>query len=246
MRSVAIIGGSGLDKLVALTDIREHRAATRYGQASGPILHGTVADREIFFLARHGSGHTLPPHRINYRANIAALRDLGVSDIVAITAVGGISAIAMPRRIVIPNQIIDYTYDREHTFSGGLDDTVQHIDFTYPYGEELRQELIGAASAIDLRIEPHAIYGATQGPRLETSAEIARMARDGCTVVGMTGMPEASLAREAGLNYANCSLVVNWAAGIADGPIDLDEINRNLSDGMKDVLTLIVEWLRRR
>jgi len=244
--NVAIIGGSGLDRLSALTNIREHRVSTRYGHASGPVLSGIVAEKEIFFLARHGSGHTLPPHRVNYRANIAALSDLGVKDVLAITTVGGIATVATPQRIVIPDQIIDYTYGREHTFGEGLDSSVEHVDFTYPFSEEIRQELICAADAIGLTVEPRAVYGATQGPRLETAAEIARMSRDGCTVVGMTGMPETGLAREAGLNYANCSLVVNWAAGITGGPIDVDEISRSLGSGMNDVQALITQWLRQR
>jgi 5'-methylthioinosine phosphorylase len=246
MAGVAIIGGSGLDRLTTISDARECRSATRYGPTSGPVLHGRMADKEVHFLARHGSGHTIPPHRINYRANIAALAELGVTDIVAITAVGGISSRLPPRRIAIPDQIIDYTYGREQTFSDGLDATVQHVDFTHPFCERIRRELIDAAAAIGLRIEASGVYGATQGPRLESAAEIARLARDGCDVVGMTGMPEAGLAREAGLNYANCSLVVNWAAGVAEGAIDLDEIGRNLADGMKDVLSLIGAWLGRR
>jgi 5'-methylthioinosine phosphorylase len=246
MANLAIIGGSGLDRLAILKDAREQRPATRYGQASGPIVHGRLSDKEVYFLARHGSGHTIPPHRINYRANIAALAELGVSDVLAVTAVGGIASTVPPRKIVIPHQIIDYTHGREHTFSDGLDFTVQHVDFTDPFCERLRQELIDAAAAIDLAIEPRGTYGATQGPRLESAAEIARLARDGCTIVGMTGMPEAGLAREAGLNYVNCSLVVNWAAGIGGGVIELDEIDRNLSDGMVDVLTLVTGWLQRR
>jgi 5'-methylthioinosine phosphorylase len=246
MAGVAIIGGSGLDRLTNFTDVSERRATTRYGPTSGPILRGRMAGKEVHFLARHGAGHTIPPHRINYRANIAALADLGVSDIVAITAVGGISSNAPPRRIVVPDQIIDYTYGREQTFSDGLDLRVQHVDFTYPFCEDMRRELIDTAAAIGLTVAGTGVYGATQGPRLESAAEIARMARDGCVVVGMTGMPEAGLAREAGLNYANCSLVVNWAAGVAEGAIDLDEIERNLADGMADVLALIGAWLRRR
>ena len=245
MSKVAIIGGSGLDKLATLTNTREHWPTTAYGKTSAPILEGSLGDREIYFLARHGSDHSIPPHKINYRANIAALRNLDVEDVLGITAVGGIAPTTSPRRIVIPEQIIDYTYGREHTFSDGLDFTVQHVDFTYPFCHRLRQELLTAASAIDISIEAEGIYGATQGPRLETAAEIARMAHDGCTIVGMTGMPETSLAREAGLNYANCSLVVNWAAGIVDGTIDLDEIGQNLRFGIDDVLDLVVAWLER-
>jgi 5'-methylthioinosine phosphorylase len=243
MTNIAIIGGSGFDNFTTLTGVRELRQVTRFGQPSGSILSGTFAGREIFFLARHGSGHTIPPHKINYRANIAALRELGATEIIAVTAVGGIAASTPPRRIVIPNQIVDYTYGREHTFSDGLDSVVQHIDFTYPFSEPLRDEIICAAAQISLPIEPTGVYGATQGPRLETAAEISRMAKDGCTIVGMTGMPEASLAREAGLNYANCSLVVNWAAGVVDGAIEFAEIEQHLKLGMASVQHLIKAWL---
>ena len=245
MSKVAIIGGSGLDALPGLTDFREHRLTTAYGKTSAPILEGTLADREVYFLARHGRDHAIPPHQINYRANIAALTMLEIKDVLAITAVGGIVRTTPPRRIVVPDQIIDYTYGREHTFSDGLDLTVQHVDFTYPFSNTLRQDLITAAGKNNIPIETHGTYGATQGPRLETAAEIVRMAADGCTIVGMTGMPEASLAREVGLNYANCSLVVNWAAGIAKGPIELDEISQHLITGMEDVLDLTAAWLQR-
>ena len=246
MAKIALIGGSGLDRIATFKNVREHRPSTPYGQTSGPILHGELAHEEIFFLPRHGRGHTIPPHRINYRANVAALAELGVVDVVAVTAVGGISTTAPPRTIVIPDQIIDYTYGREHTFSDGLDFDVRHVDFTEPYCADLRRELVEAAAAIGLAIEASGTYGATQGPRLESAAEIARLARDGCSIVGMTGMPEAGLAREAGLNYANCSLVVNWGAGIAEGIINLDDIGRNLAAGMDDVIGLVTAWLQRR
>ncbi|MFT4580359.1 MAG: 5'-methylthioinosine phosphorylase [Gammaproteobacteria bacterium] len=246
MTNIAIIGGSGLDNFTALRDVRELRQVTRFGQPSGSILCGKFAGREILFLARHGSGHTIPPHKINYRANIAALRDLGATEIIAVTAVGGIAATAPPCRVVIPHQIIDYTYGREHTFSDGLDDVVQHIDFTYPFSDRLRAELIRAAAQISLPVEPTGVYGATQGPRLESAAEISRMANDGCTIVGMTGMPEASLAREAGLSYVNCSLVVNWAAGVVDGTIELTEIEQHMNLGMTSVQRLIKAWLETR
>ena len=246
MPKTAIIGGSGLSSFSSLRQVREHRPVTTYGQTSAPILEGRVGETLVYFLARHGHDHSIPPHRVNYRANIAALKELGVEDVMAITAVGGLAPTTGPRRIVIPDQIIDYTYGREHTFSDGLDRTVHHIDFTSPYSDRLRQELLRAAASIDFPVETTGIYGATQGPRLETAAEIQRMARDGCTIVGMTGMPEASLAREAGLDYMNCSFVVNWAAGIAGGTIDMDELNEHLSAGIEDVIKLTMTWLEQR
>lgn len=235
----AIIGGSGLDSLRALTDTTEFRPATPYGPTSAPLVRGRFGDGEIVFLARHGTDHTIPPHRINYRANIWALAELGVTDVYAVTAVGGIAATTPPGRIVIPDQLIDYTAGREHTFFDGIGRTVHHVDFTYPFSECLRERLVSAASRTRLVVERDGTYGATEGPRLETAAEIRRMANDGCTVVGMTGMPEAALAREAELNYANCSLVVNWAAGTNDQVISLEEIGRQIDLGMRDVIRLL-------
>lgn len=240
----AIIGGSGLDSLSLLEGAAELNPTTPFGQASAPLLRGLLAGVPVLFLARHGRGHTIPPHRINYRANIAALASAGVTDVIAVTAVGGISNTAPPGRIVIPDQIIDYTHSREQSFFDGMDRQVEHVDFTSPFCGKLRAQLIAAASALGMTLEPRGVYGATQGPRLETAAEIKRMAGDGCSIVGMTGMPEAALAREAGLNYANCSLVVNWAAGTHDDVISIDEINRQLHSGMEDVKSLLLECLR--
>jgi 5'-methylthioinosine phosphorylase len=236
---LAIIGGSGLDELVALQETGRTCPATPYGAVSAPLIHGYLGDQEIVFLARHGSDHTIPPHRINYRANIWALANSGISDVFAVTAVGGIASTTPPGRIVVPDQIIDYTAAREHTFFDGIGAQVNHIDFTYPFTEALRRRLIDAAARESLTVEKQGTYGATEGPRLETGAEIARLARDGCTLVGMTGMPEAALAREAGLNYANCSLVVNWAAGVTEEIISLDEIGRQLEAGMRDVVRVL-------
>ncbi|MSR13006.1 MAG: S-methyl-5'-thioinosine phosphorylase [Gammaproteobacteria bacterium] len=236
---IAIIGGSGLDRLSALQKVREHRVGSRYGTPSGAIIEGLLAGAPVLFLPRHGEGHSIPPHRINYRANIAALRDHGVEEIFAVTAVGGIAKTAGPGRIVIPDQIIDYTAGREHTFYDGIDGNLDHVEFGEPYTPATRQRLIAAANAVPLEVVTEGVYGATQGPRLETAAEIARLARDGCTLVGMTGMPEAALAREAGLRYANCALVVNWAAGIGGDPISLAEIEQQLASGMRKVVRLL-------
>ena len=245
MSNVAIIGGSGLDSVAELEDVERLDPTTPYGPTSAPVIRGRLAGTDVHFLARHGTAHTIPPHAVNYRANIHALAALGVERVFAVTAVGGIALTASPGRIVIPDQIIDYTWGREHTFYDGVGNAVQHIDFTYPFGESLRRALIDAAAAIGLPIEPHGVYGATQGPRLETAAEIRRMARDGCTVVGMTAMPEAGLAREAGLDYANCSLVVNWAAGTHDQPVSMDDIATRLDAGMGDVVALLGECIAR-
>jgi len=209
----AIIGGTGLSKLEHLTVARRQVMRTPYGEPSGALMFGTLAGHELVFLARHGYGHTIPPHRINYRANIWALKEARVKGVLAVASVGGIRAEFGPGVLVAPDQIIDYTYGRPHTFFEGPDAPVTHIDFTWPYSPALRERLVARALAAGETLHDGGVYGATQGPRLETAAEIARMERDGCDLVGMTGMPEAALARELDMDYACLSVVVNHAAG---------------------------------
>lgn len=196
MTELAIIGGTGLTTLKNLDIIKREVVHTPFGEPSGPLTHGVLSGKEVVFLARHGYGHTIPPHKINYRANIWALHHTGVKQVIAVAAVGGISDELEPGSLVIPDQIVDYTAARDNTFFEDGLSHVTHVDFTEPYSEELRQLLIRGCQAAHLDFIDHGIYGTTQGPRLETAAEIDRMARDGCTVVGMTGMPEAALARE--------------------------------------------------
>ena len=238
--SLAIIGGTGLTRLEGLEITRREVVHTPYGDPSGPITHGVLHDKPVMFLARHGYGHTIPPHRVNYRANIWALRQLGVERIIAVAAVGGISEAMAPCTLAFPDQIIDYTWGRHHTYFEQDLTEVTHVDFSYPYDEGMRQVLIATARKQGLAAVERGTYGATQGPRLETAAEIARMLRDGCDVVGMTGMPEAVLARELGLAYACCAVVVNWAAGIVHGEsISMSEIDRNVQLGMEQVRQLL-------
>lgn len=234
----AVIGGTGLTAIEGLEIIHREVVHTPYGEPSGQITHGRIGSHRIVFLARHGYTHTLPPHQINYRANMWALKSIGVEKVVAIAAVGGITAPMRPKALVIPDQIIDYTYGRKHTyFDEGLKQ-VTHIDFSEPYCKELRQALLAAGK--NLGVLDGATYGVTQGPRLETAAEIKRMERDGCDVVGMTAMPEAALARELGLCYASCNVVANWAAGKGEQDvITMDEMHANLSQGMAQVRTLL-------
>ncbi|HXH02060.1 MAG TPA: S-methyl-5'-thioinosine phosphorylase [Candidatus Competibacteraceae bacterium] len=236
---LAIIGGTGLTSLEGLEITGREVVSTPYGEPSGPLTHGKLFQREVVFLPRHGHHHTIPPHRINYRANIWALKHIGVERIIAVAAVGGITAEMAPGRLVFPDQIIDYTWGRYHTFFEENLEQVVHVDFTAPYCPQLRQALIQAARAAQLGASERGTYGATQGPRLETAAEIARMERDGCDIVGMTGMPEAALARELKLSYATCAVVVNWAAGKSAGPITMDEIQQHLQVGMGKVRTLL-------
>lgn len=218
---------------------------TVYGAPSSPLIHGRINDSEVIFLARHGRRHTIPPHLINYRANIKALQEVGVTHVIALAAVGGITEECVEQSLVIPDQIIDYTYDRLHTFHGAKHDKFEHIDFCEPYSAQLRQQLISAAQSLQLPVVTEGVYGATQGPRLETIAEINRLERDGCTVVGMTGMPEASLARELGLEYACCAMVVNRAAGKVSTGINFSEIDKNVKGGVERVQQLIAEVLKR-
>lgn len=242
--TLAVIGGTGLTSLEGLEITQREVVRTPYGEPSAPLIHGNYEGHPITFLARHGYGHNIPPHRVNYRANIWALRELGVCRVVAVAAVGGIGEAYGPRSVVIPDQIIDYTHSRTSTFYDRDLAHVTHIDFTYPYDEMLRSHLVQAASEADVPCVQGGTYGATQGPRLETAAEIRRMQRDGCDLVGMTGMPEAALAREAELAYAHCAVVANWAAGIGGNTISMDEIRDHLTDGMASVRRLLAPLAR--
>jgi 5'-methylthioadenosine phosphorylase len=227
---LAIIGGSGLTQLSSLDVTAQKAVRTPYGEPSGALTFGRLRGREAVFLARHGYGHTIPPHEVNYRANIWALREEGASEIVSVASVGGIRADLGPGSLVVPHQIIDYTWGRRSTFYEGGDVPVTHIDFTAPYTEWLRQKVLTAARACGEPVLDGAVYAATQGPRLESAAEIDRLERDGAEIVGMTGMPEAALARELDVPYAAIAVVVNHAAGRGEsrGGIRLEGIEQML------------------
>lgn len=231
---LAIIGGSGLTQLANLDVTRREVARTPYGEPSGPLTFGRLAGRDLVFIARHGYGHTIPPHRVNYRANISALRSAGATRVVSVASVGGIRPDLIPGALVIPHQIIDYTVGRHSTFFDGHDGQVKHIDFTEPYDMALREALLAAAVRAGQPVIDGAVYAATQGPRLETAAEINRLERDGADVVGMTGMPEAVLAREAGLAYAAINVVANHAAGRGESlhAIHMSAIEAMLQEAM--------------
>jgi len=213
---LGVIGGSGLTQLASLDVSHREVVRTPYGEPSGAITFGQIAGQPAMFLARHGYGHTIPPHEVNYRANIWALWNRGARGIVSVASVGGIRADLVPGDIVIPHQIIDYTWGRKSTYHEGEGCTVTHVDFTEPYDRALRQAVLLAASDVGIPFHTAAVYAATQGPRLETAAEINRLERDGADVVGMTGMPEAVLARELGVPYAAINVVANYAAGRVD------------------------------
>ena len=246
MSKIAIIGGTGLVEMPGLKLLDHIKVRTRWGRPSAELTRGQFNDTEVLFLPRHGKPHVIPPHKVNYRANIEALYEQGVTKIVAINAVGGITEAMTPCRIVIPDQLIDYTHGRIDSFFEEELKEVVHIDFTAPYSKNIRQQLIAAAKQCQFDICPTGTYGVTQGPRLETAAEIARMEHDGCDIVGMTSMPEASLARERNIDYACCALVVNWAAGKTDDVITMEIIEQNLQQGMNNILQLLGAFLNRQ
>jgi 5'-methylthioinosine phosphorylase len=210
---LGIIGGTGLTQLANLEITHRQVIRTPYGEPSGPLTYGNINNHKVVFLARHGYGHNIPPHLVNYRANMWALYSEGVIDVVSVATVGGIHPELTPGSIVIPNQIIDYTHGRKMTFHDMIDKPVTHIDFTEPYCPKMRALCMQAATAADESFIDGGVYAAVQGPRLETAAEINRLERDGATMVGMTGMPEAALARELEISYAAVGVVANHAAG---------------------------------
>ncbi len=238
---LAIIGGSGLDSLGDDFVPKELMTpGTPYGETSGDIYLGEWHGVDLAFLPRHGPEHNLPPHQVNYRANLWALHQSECTHVIAVNAVGGISAGMPPQTLVVPDQIIDYSSGRETTFFDAESAEVRHIDFSFPYSAILRGSVIEGASHANQAIVPSGTYGCTNGPRLETAIEIRRMRRDGCDMVGMTGMPEAALARELEIDYVCLALVVNRAAGIDRKPINMDEIRRNMSQGIEKVKAVLL------
>jgi 5'-methylthioinosine phosphorylase len=246
--ALAVIGGTGLYQLADLQDVQAHEPDTRFGRASGPVRVGRLAGHRVAFLARHGEGHSVPPHRINYRANLAALQALGAKRVLALNTVGGITDAFGPRVLACPDQLIDYTWGRVSTICEEPGTDVVHVDFGEPYTAALRADVVAAASTAGVPIVDHGCYGATQGPRLETRAEIARMRRDGCDLVGMTGMPEAGLAREMELDYACLAIVANWAAGAGpqvDEVITLQDVLDNVAAASAHLPALLAALLDR-
>lgn len=214
---VAIIGGSGLLELAGLEDVHRKVVRTPWGQPSGALSFGRLAGVSVVFLARHGYGHTIAPHDINYRANIWALQEVGVKRVIACSAVGGIRDDLVPGQLVVPDQIIDYTWGRAVSYFSGEDQPVVHVDFSHPYDRALRHALIDAARALGQPLSESGCYGCTQGPRLDTRAEVRRFRGDGCDMLGMTAMPEAALARELDMAYATLAVVANRAGGLPPG-----------------------------
>ena len=241
MPADAVIGGSGLESWPGLAVTGERRAATVFGEPSAPLVLGEIGGREVVFLSRHGPDHGIAPHRINYRANVRALRDAGVERVYAAAAVGGIAPALEPGSVVVPDQIIDYTVSRAATFFE--EGRVVHVDMTHPYTPALRERLLRGAAAAGVAAHDGGTYGVTEGPRFETAAEIDRMERDGCAVVGMTAMPEVALARELGMEYATCAVVSNAAAGRGPAEITMEDVYGNLERGMRKVRRILAAAL---
>lgn len=238
---LAIIGGSGLTTLSNLDVSHREVVRTPYGEASGALVFGEICGQPAVFLARHGYGHTIPPHMVNYRANLWALHHHKVSGVISVASVGSIRADLNPGDIVLPDQIIDYTWGRKSTFFDGMGSAVTHVDFTEPYDAALSRRIAVAAEELGLAIAVGGVYAATQGPRLESAAEINRFERDGADLVGMTGMPEAVLARELGLPYAAINVVANHAAGrgSSSNGIRFESLEHVLQEAMGRVRSII-------
>jgi 5'-methylthioadenosine phosphorylase len=239
--TLAVIGGSGLSKLASLEITQRKVVRTPYGEPSGALTFGAIRGRGMVFLARHGYGHTIAPHEVNYRANLWALKEENVSGVVSVASVGGIRRDVAPGTLLVPDQIIDYTWGRRSTFFEGAGAPVTHIDFTEPYTQSLRQRILAAARACGESMLDGGTYAASQGPRLESAAEIDRFERDGAAIVGMTGMPEAALARELGLEYAAIAVSANYAAGRGESEhaVPMERIEGVLGEAMGRVRRII-------
>ena len=234
---LGLIGGTGLDRWGSASST--HNISSIYGRPSANLAEYHIGGLRVFFLPRHGERHEIPPHAVNYQANIDAFKQLAVDGIIAVNAVGGISGQNHPGSLTVPDQLIDYTWGRAHTFSMAAGDDLQHIEFAAPFDERLRSKLLGAAALAQLDVSEGGCVGVSQGPRLETAAEIRRFQQDGCDMVGMTSMPEAALAREAGVAYASLCINANWAAGLAQEPTSMEAIETTLADAMLKVRKLL-------
>lgn len=242
MHTIGLIAGSGMQ------DWHQHSVEhvtlnTPWGEPSSALERIVFDQVTVVQIARHGRPHRIPPHRVNYRANLWALRELGAEDIIAVNTVGGLTENMGPGTLLVPDQIIDYTWGRAQSYWDSADDEPLHVDFTTPYSDVLRQRLLAAAAAEAVPMHNGGVYAATQGPRLETAAEVRRLLRDGGHVVGMTGMPEAALARELGVNFAAIGVVVNWAAGLYSSTLDFKEIEQQQSACIRQVARVILQLL---
>jgi len=241
---IAIIGGTGLSTLTAMQVYDSEWPGTAFGEPNAPLIHTRLGGEMVIFFARHGEGGTFAPHRVNYRANLTALKEAGIEKVIAVNAVGGITEDMQMGAVCVPDQLIDYTFGRADTFFDGAKKPVKHIDFAEPFNAGVRQQLLAAAQTLELPTVDGGVYACTQGPRLETAAEINRLERDGCDIVGMTAMPEAALAMELGLEYASICVVVNRASGRSDKPLSLGQIHLQLAETMPKVEALLKQTVK--
>ncbi|MDP6651357.1 MAG: S-methyl-5'-thioinosine phosphorylase [Gammaproteobacteria bacterium] len=247
---LAVIGGTGLSEVNGFESVGRKRIYTPYAEKRVWVELLQYRNNTLAFLPRHGKNHVIPPHKVNYRANLWALHKLGVTQVVAVNAVGGIHENLAPGAFAIPDQIIDYTYGRSATYFEEDLESVTHIDFTNPFAETLRRTLLDSVNAANKAsnrarlIMDGGVYGCMQGPRLETAAEVSKLKQDGCDLLGMTAMPEAALARELGMGYAMLALSVNWAAGLFEGEIRMEEITAVVEDGMDFVVCVLQSLLQ--
>ena len=237
---IAVIGGSGFASISGATVHQEHACTSQYGAPSDAVSEVDIEGRRTLFLSRHGGEKSIAPHRVNYRANLWAVHQLGAKQVIAVNACGGINTQFSAGDLAVPKQIIDYSFGRETSFYDGVMEPLQHIDFTHPFSESLRQRLLQAAAVSERTVHDFGVYGCTQGPRLETAAEIQRLKKDGCDLVGMTAMPEAVLARELGMEYASICMIVNPAAGISSDTLSIDDIYQLCREMAKDTQDVIV------
>lgn len=235
--TLALVGGTGLTEL---DDSAEGlHIETPYGSPSAAVREVRSGPVRLLFLPRHGNPHRFPPHCVNYRANMWALREAGADHVLAVSAVGGISEAYGPATLALPDQLIDYTWGRQHTYCDSPDVPLVHVDFTRPYEGPLRRALLRAAGAASVDVVDGGCIGVFQGPRLESAAEVRRAGHDGCDMAGMTSLPEAGLARELGMDYAGIAVVSNWGAGVTDALISEDDIAQTLAEPMARVRRLV-------
>lgn len=239
-----VIGGTGFGAFERVEVLDRVWVDTPFGETSGPVISLAYEGVKFAFMARHGTPHSIPPHLVNYRANLFALKSVGVCELIAVNAVGSMHPEFAPGSLALPDQIIDYTYGREHSiYDGVYAEAVEHIDFTLPYTNSLREKIVNVCHSMKINVLDKGVYGATQGPRLESAAEINRLKRDGCDMVGMTGMPEAALARELNLDYACIAMSANWAAGLSDEPITMDDIRAAVQTASQEVSSVLLKLL---
>ncbi len=241
--TLALVGGTGLTELDE--NVKSISVDTPYGAPSAPIREVQSGPVRLLFLPRHGNPHRFPPHCVNYQANMWALREVGADHVLAVSAVGGVCEPYGPATLAVPDQLIDYTWGRNHTFCDSEHVELEHVDFTQPYEGPLRRTLLKAARDSSIEVVDGGCIGVFQGPRLESSAEVEKARRDGCHMAGMTSLPEAGLARELGLDYAGLAVVSNWGAGVTGKPLSEDDIAETLKEPMMSVRALVRALLKR-